>query len=338
MRASIRGSGRPPETPGATCARNPSGNRPAIPPPWLPGHASRRLPAVALLVAAVSLATAIAPSQALGAEAWTWPVEGEVITPYRYGGDPFAAGQHRGIDIAAPVGEAVRAATAGTVTFAGTAGDSGLTVAVRTADGRFDTSYLHLDALGVSEGEDVPEGAELGTAGTTGSRSAVAPHVHFGVRASGDDHAYRDPMRFLAAPGGPAPPLGPVAAPRVGPRPLPGPSPARTQRHAPSPSPARTPRYVPSPGGAPVATPTSGPELLPLPPRAAALPGGAARATPDAPSGGFDLGWALACGGLAIAAGALMRPRRTRRRRATLRADGRSARPTAEPVGPPAVR
>ena len=44
---------------------------------------------------------------------WTWPVDGEVITPYRNGSDPYAPGQHRGIDIAAPVGTAVRAAAAG---------------------------------------------------------------------------------------------------------------------------------------------------------------------------------------------------------------------------------
>ncbi len=36
------------------------------------------------------------------AAAWTWPVSGEVITPYRNGTDPYASGQHRGIDIAAP--------------------------------------------------------------------------------------------------------------------------------------------------------------------------------------------------------------------------------------------
>src|SRR5436190_756585 len=43
---------------------------------------------------------------------WIWPVRGEVITPYRNGADPYAAGQHRGIDIAAPVAAPVVAATA----------------------------------------------------------------------------------------------------------------------------------------------------------------------------------------------------------------------------------
>ena len=41
---------------------------------------------------------------------WSWPVRGDVITPYRNGDNPYAAGQHRGIDIAAAVGTPVVAA------------------------------------------------------------------------------------------------------------------------------------------------------------------------------------------------------------------------------------
>ena len=83
--------------------------------------------------------------------AWVWPVSGEVITPYRNGTDPYATGQHRGIDIAAPVGTPVVAAAGGEVRFAGTAGSSGLTIGIRTGDG-YDTSYLHLSSLSVKAG------------------------------------------------------------------------------------------------------------------------------------------------------------------------------------------
>lgn len=142
----------------------------------------RRLVATAVLILALC-----APASAAGA--WTWPVAGEVITRYRNGPDPYAGGQHRGIDIAAPAGTVVRSAAAGMVTFSGTAGSSGLTVAVRTADHRFDTSYLHLASASVSKGDRVEAGARLGAVGTSGRRSAVRPHLHFGVRDAGSRHA-----------------------------------------------------------------------------------------------------------------------------------------------------
>lgn len=252
---------------------------------------------------------------------WTWPVEGEVITDYRYGGDPFAGGQHRGIDIAAPVGSAVRAATDGTVTFAGTAGDSGLTVAVRTADKRFDTSYLHLDSLAVGEGDAVSEGAELGTAGTSGARSAAEAHLHFGVRIAGEDHAYRDPLRFLGGPGAPAPPVAPLGPPRGTPLSAP-PRPRPVPALGPRPVPALGPRGVPQPRPVPVVRPDArrvrdrwhapAPEARPVP---SATPAPASAAT------GFDAGWVVACAGAVVAAIARTRlPRRGRRRCAHARA------------------
>jgi Peptidase family M23 len=151
-----------------------------------------------------------------------------VITPYRNGADPYAAGQHRGIDVAAPVGAEVVAAAGGTVTFAGPLGASGLTVGVRTDDG-FDTSYLHLSSIGVRAGDRVAAGSALGAVGTTGRRSAAPPHLHFGVREAGSRFAYRDPLDFLPAP--PRPRTLPKSAPLpitvpIAPRtaPLPGPA------------------------------------------------------------------------------------------------------------------
>jgi hypothetical protein len=181
----------------------------------------RLLPlATALLIAFLA---PVSPALA----AWTWPLQGELITGYRNGDDPYAAGQHRGIDIAGAIGAPVVAAAAGEVRFAGIAGSSGLTVSVRTDDG-FDTSYLHLGAVRVRAGERVSAGQRLGEVGTSGLRSAEAPHLHFGVREAGSRHAYRDPLALLPPPAGPAPeapgsspPPEPVpAAPIASPEPL----------------------------------------------------------------------------------------------------------------------
>jgi hypothetical protein len=157
-------------------------------------------------LAALIAALVLAPPAAAAAD-WAWPVRGDVVTPYKNGDDPYAGGQHRGIDIAAPVGTRVNAAVDGRVTFAGVAGSSGLTVNMRTGDGRFDVSYLHLSSAVVHNGDELDRGEALGAVGTSGRRSVDQPHLHFGVREAGDEHAYRDPLDFL-------PPLaGPVTDP-----------------------------------------------------------------------------------------------------------------------------
>jgi hypothetical protein len=148
-------------------------------------------------------------------------VRGEVVSVFRTGPSPYAAGQHRGIDIEAAAGTPVVAASAGTVRFAGVAGSSGLTVSLRTADGRFDTSYLHLSAMAVRAGDTVTQGGTIGAVGSTGRPSAPTPHLHLGVRDAGTRHGYRDPLAFLPPPGGvgdlprlaPAPRHVPVTVP-----------------------------------------------------------------------------------------------------------------------------
>ena len=177
--------------------------------------------APAAIVAAAAL-VALVPSPAV-AESWTWPVRGHVLTAYVNAGGPYASGQHRGVDIAATQGAPVVAAAGGHVRFAGTVGSSGLTVSIRTADGRFDTSYLHLASATVRAGQPVASGDQIGTAGTTGRPSTSTPHLHFGVRDAGS-RRYRDPLDFLpplpgvndAPRGAPVPVRAPV---RVGPAP-----------------------------------------------------------------------------------------------------------------------
>src|SRR3990172_3933835 len=86
-----------------------------------------------LLVAAmlVALALAVAPVAA----AWTWPLDGELLQAFSAGPDPYAAGQHRGIDIGGSPGEAIRATATGTVTFAGTVPTHGRALTITTAAG-----------------------------------------------------------------------------------------------------------------------------------------------------------------------------------------------------------
>ena len=211
-----------------------------------------------------------------------------MITPYRNGTDPYAArpaprDRHRRGRPARPV----VAAAGGEVRFAGTAGSSGLTVSVRTADG-FDTSYLHLSSLAVRAGARVSAGERVGAVGTTGTRSAVAPHLHFGVRDAGTRHAYLDPLSIL--PPATAPP--PSEAPRPVPAPAPAPlspsqrpylSPPRARRAAVAwrPLPRGVPRAGP-PVPRPAPVPRSAPGRRRSRTRPARRPAPRARAAPRA--------------------------------------------------------
>jgi hypothetical protein len=203
------------------------------------------------------------------ADGWTWPVRGPVLTAYRNGGDPYAAGQHRGIDIGAPVGTRVAAATAGTVTFSGVVGSAGLVVSQRTADGRFDLSYLHLSSTAVHRGDALAAGTIVGAVGTSGRRSTEAPHLHFGVREAGARSAYRDPLGFLAPPPAadrPTPAPWPVPVPAGEPALADPAPPAVPTGHAqsaptpaspgPAPAPFHHPVHLPLGSGVPVLVPT----------------------------------------------------------------------------------
>lgn len=333
-----------------------------------PSEASRRRTYVRWMCRLTLLLTAFFALTTPASAAWTWPASGDVITPYRNGADPYATGQHRGIDIAAPEGTPVVAAAGGAVRFAGTVGSSGLTVSVRTGDG-YDTSYLHLSSLAVRAGGQVSAGDRIGAVGTTGTRSAPEPHLHFGVRDAGSRQAYHDPLAFLPPPAAPPAPDPPPPAPIPAPKPAPPaavPSPARLNapaaRRSPRPfavprrlprpvsrphrgarpltAPERAPRSfaaphgvprpvtaphgiprpvtgrrgAPAPDGTPRAvTPTrplAGPRRAPAPiaaprrPRPAARQARAARADSER-GAGLDMWWAIACGGLLLAAAVL---------------------------------
>lgn len=155
-----------------------------------------------MVLAAILLPLALpagSAAAASGSGAWPWPLLGEVITSYKNGSDPYAAGQHRGLDIAAPAGSPVLAIVGGRVTFSGKLPDGGETVTVASSDGAWLVSVLQLSERAVSRGASVQPGDRLGSVGTTGRRSVTQPHLHLGVRRSGT-RAYVDPLSLLGAP------------------------------------------------------------------------------------------------------------------------------------------
>jgi hypothetical protein len=170
-----------------------------------------------MLLAFLLLALLDAPA----AGAWSWPVGGAVLQPFVLGDDPYAGGQHRGIDVAAAPGESVSAPAGGAVSFAGTVPAGGHTVTIRTPDG-YAVTLLHLGSIAVAAGEDVTEGEPVGAAGTTGAPVYDAPYVYLGVRKASDPNGYLDPLLFLPpralAGGSGTPRAGARSRPRSGSR------------------------------------------------------------------------------------------------------------------------
>ena len=163
------------------------------------------------------------------AAAWSWPVDGPVLRPFALGADPYAGGQHRGVDVGASVGDAVRAPVSGTVSFAGSVPNGGRALTIRTGDG-YSITLLQLGALDVTRGETVAEGVRIGSVGDSADAVTRAPHVHLGVRRTDDEDGYLDPLAFLPertkAPVSPPQPAAPVPQPLSPPAPEPAVVPA----------------------------------------------------------------------------------------------------------------
>ncbi|MEO8635086.1 MAG: M23 family metallopeptidase [Gemmatimonadales bacterium] len=101
---------------------------------------------------------------------------------------------HPGIDIALPIGTAVRAAGGGKVLEASEQAEYGRYVLVEHPDG-FQTVYGHLSRIAVAPGSIVEAGQVVGLTGNTGNSSA--PHLHFEIRQNGTSI---DPRTLLKEP------------------------------------------------------------------------------------------------------------------------------------------
>lgn len=122
-----------------------------------------------------------------------WPLEGSITQgfgptslalepPVLYRGIRYPH-FHDGLDIAAPVGSAVRAVARGRVAFVGHLGDGAMVVIVAHDSGLI-SLYGHLDDTiarpVVRVGDTVSAGQRIGSVGLTGL--TTGPHLHFSLR------------------------------------------------------------------------------------------------------------------------------------------------------------
>ena len=129
------------------------------------------------------------------------PLAGETVTAFsmdalQYNETLGDWRTHDGIDIAAPAGTSVAAASGGTVLSIADDDRLGVTVVLSHPDG-YETTYASLEAetLRVTQGDSVSAGEQIGTVGNTSlTESALGAHLHFSVAKDG---AAVDPADYL---------------------------------------------------------------------------------------------------------------------------------------------
>jgi peptidoglycan LD-endopeptidase LytH len=138
----------------------------------------------------------------------SFPVSGRAVRDIgsRFGA-PRDGGrrQHHGVDIFAPRGTPVVAATDAVVTRVRETPVGGKVVWLRDERRNQSLYYAHLDAQLVEAGQRLAAGDTLGLVGNTGNAVSTPPHLHFGIYARGEGPV--DPYPFLYDPPGRAPPL-----------------------------------------------------------------------------------------------------------------------------------
>ncbi|MFI6584682.1 M23 family metallopeptidase [Embleya sp. NPDC050493] len=129
------------------------------------------------------------------ASGWVVPTSGYTLTG-RFGNSGARwAHTHTGLDFAARSGTPIKAAAAGKIASAGTAGAFGNRIVITHPDGT-QTWYCHQSRFAKTSGS-VTAGEVIGYVGTTGN--STGPHLHFEVHPKGG--AAVDPNKWLTGKG-----------------------------------------------------------------------------------------------------------------------------------------
>ncbi|MBW4084839.1 M23 family metallopeptidase [Paenibacillus sp. S150] len=122
-----------------------------------------------------------------GTGKFAWPVSGASITSSY--GERWGR-VHKGVDLVSG-NRTIKAADAGTVSFAGVQSGYGNVVIVDHHNG-YVTYYGHLSSISVSAGQKLEQGAQIGIMGSTGRSTGT--HLHFEIRKNG---GALNPMKYL---------------------------------------------------------------------------------------------------------------------------------------------
>jgi lipoprotein NlpD len=126
------------------------------------------------------------PAPSSGPVQWTWPVQGEVVRQF-HAGNSLA----KGVDITAPQGTEIRAASGGKVVYAGSGiVGYGKLIIIKSSE-TFLSAYADNDQILVKEGDAVRIGDRIATMGLGRDNRPV---LHFEIRYDGNPV---DPLSYL---------------------------------------------------------------------------------------------------------------------------------------------
>jgi murein DD-endopeptidase MepM/ murein hydrolase activator NlpD len=122
-----------------------------------------------------------------------WPTSGAIVSGYGYRVHPVYGTPrfHAGVDIDGACNQPIFAGEDGSVLSAGSNGGYGNATVIDHGDG-LSTLYAHQSSIGVSSGQRVRRGEQIGLVGTTGLSTGC--HLHFEVRINGSPV---DPVPYL---------------------------------------------------------------------------------------------------------------------------------------------
>ncbi|MDO5054375.1 MAG: murein hydrolase activator NlpD [Pasteurella oralis] len=134
----------------------------------------------------VSVPVPTGAKQVVSNIAWQWPTKGNIVQ-----GFSTADGGNKGIDIAGSRGQAVNAAAAGRVVYAGNAlrGYGNLIIIKHNDD--YLSAYAHNESILVKDQQEVRAGQQIAKMGSSGTNSVK---LHFEIRYKGKSV---DPARYL---------------------------------------------------------------------------------------------------------------------------------------------
>ncbi|WP_133804943.1 murein hydrolase activator EnvC family protein [Kribbella caucasensis] len=190
----------------------------------------RRLLRLLFLVLCLSFAQLSPTASAAPGHPAVWPLDPrpQVIRAFDQPAKPWLPG-HRGIDLSGTPGQPVRAATAGTITYAAPLAGRGVIV---VTTGHFRTTYEPVIAT-LPVGTPVTPGQPIGHLSAAGSHCPPATCLHWGLRQA---DTYVDPLSLLPhkavrllplapPPTSPTNPAPSTSSPLAGPTAQPTPSP-----------------------------------------------------------------------------------------------------------------